>query len=174
METKKEQLDRIIRVDHAGEYGARRIYEGQMSILKHSSSYETIKKMHQQEEKHLRYFEDQIQQRRVRPTVLLPLWHVGGYMLGAVTALIGEKAAMACTVAVEEVIGEHYESQAQELQNSHTESELCNTIQEFQEEELEHRDIGIDYQAQQAIGYKPITTVVKAITRLAIKLSQRF
>jgi 3-demethoxyubiquinol 3-hydroxylase len=107
----QKKLDSIVRVDHAGEYGARRIYAGQMAILKKSSAYPVIKEMYEQEEKHLKYFEQEIRQRRVRPTFMLPLWHVGGYLLGAATALLGERAAMACTVAVEEVIGEHYRSQ---------------------------------------------------------------
>src|SRR3546814_2861783 len=98
-------LARMLRVDHAGEYGARRIYEGQLAVLGKSACAPTLKHMHAQELVHLRTFEDLLVRHRVRPTLLQPVWHVAGFALGAATALLGEKAAMACTVAVEEEIG---------------------------------------------------------------------
>ncbi|MBC6416598.1 MAG: demethoxyubiquinone hydroxylase family protein, partial [Rhodospirillales bacterium] len=110
--SEKAQFDRIVRVDHAGEYGAQRIYEGQLAVLGCSPLAKTIRHMHEQELHHLKAFDRLVQERRVRPTALFPLWHVAGFVLGAATATMGEKAAMACTAAVEEVIDEHYAKQA--------------------------------------------------------------
>ncbi|MFX9023691.1 demethoxyubiquinone hydroxylase family protein, partial [Acinetobacter baumannii] len=101
----RQLVDRVIRVDHAGEYGARRIYEGQLAVL---GRHAQIEHMAEQERAHLAGFEKMVVERRVRPTLLTPIWHVAGFALGAATALLGEKAAMACTEAVEEVIDEHY------------------------------------------------------------------
>ncbi|TDI60301.1 MAG: demethoxyubiquinone hydroxylase family protein, partial [Alphaproteobacteria bacterium] len=111
----EEMKRRMIRVDHAGEYGALRIYEGQLAVLGRRRVGEVIQKMADGERRHLAVFEKMIVERRVRPTLLSPLWHVAGFALGAGTALMGEKAAMACTVAVEEVIDEHYARQAEAL-----------------------------------------------------------
>ena len=110
--THREVLEEIIRVDHAGEYGASKIYDGQIAIFGKSSKLgKTIQHMADQEQEHIDKFNELILEHRVRPTALLPLWNVAGYALGASTALMGEKAAMACTVAVEKVIGEHYQEQ---------------------------------------------------------------
>ena len=113
--SKAEMVERMIRVDHAGEYGAVRIYEGQMAVLGETKSGPVIKHMAEQEEVHLATFNDLVADRRVRPTALLPLWHLAGFALGAGTALMGEKAAHACTVAVEEAIDEHYAAQIEAL-----------------------------------------------------------
>ena len=104
----REKLERMIRVDHAGEYGATRIYAGQLAVLGRGGKGEVLRRMEAQERQHLRTFSDLIADRRVRPTALLPLWHLAGFALGAVTAALGEKAAMACTVAVEDAIDAHY------------------------------------------------------------------
>ena len=164
-------LERMIRVDHAGEYGARRIYEGQLAVLGASRSAPTLRHMHEQELRHLKKFEDLIVERRVRPTLLQPLWHVAGFALGAGTALMGEKAAMACTVAVEEVIDEHYAKQAEQLGDD--EADLRETIEEFRAEELEHRDTALEHGAEEAPGYEALSAAVKAGSRLAIWLSER-
>ena len=103
----KKMVERMVRVDHAGEYGAVRIYQGQLRVLGQKPISKTIAHMLEQENLHLRKFEREIVQRRVRPTALLPVWHVCGFVLGAGSAILGEKAAMACTVAVEEVIDKH-------------------------------------------------------------------
>jgi len=105
------RAERMIRVDHAGEYGAARIYAGQLAVLGRGRKGDLLRHMEAQEQEHLRTFKDLIADRRVRPTVLLPLWHVAGFALGAVTAVLGERAAMACTVAVEETIDAHYSGQ---------------------------------------------------------------
>ena len=112
IKTDRHILEEIIRVDHAGEFGATRIYEGQISIFgKDTEIGKTIQHMADQEQEHIKKFEELIVSERVRPTILLPLWNIAGYALGASTALMGERAAMACTVAVEKVIGEHYKEQ---------------------------------------------------------------
>ena len=171
---RRERLERILRVDLAGEYGARRIYEGQLAILGRSKVAPTIREMWEQEAKHLDYFEKAVPKHRVRPTALQPAWHVAGFALGAVTALMGEKAAMACTVAVEEVIDEHYASQAEQLSDEGEEGELKRAIQEFREDEIEHRDTGLAHGAEETVAYEGLTTVIKAGSRLAIWLSERY
>jgi ubiquinone biosynthesis monooxygenase Coq7 len=166
------RLARMIRVDHAGEYGARRIYEGQLAVLGKSACAPTLKHMHEQELVHLRTFEDLMVSHRVRPTLLQPVWHVAGFALGAATALLGEKAAMACTVAVEEVIDQHYAGQHEQLEDD--QAALKDTIETFRQEELEHRDIGLQHGAEETPGYELLTGAVKAGSRLAIWLSERF
>lgn len=166
------QVARILRVDHAGEYGARRIYEGQLAVLGRGPQAGTLRQMHRQEEKHLRHFERLIQERRVRPTALFPVWHVAGFALGAATALLGEKAAMACTQAVEEVIEEHYTRQAEAL--GEQEPELKASIEEFRADELHHRDTAIEQGAREAPAYPLLTGAIKAGSKLAIWLSERF
>ena len=161
----------MIRVDHAGEYGAKRIYEGQISVLGKGPKGPILKHMAEQEAHHLETFEKMVAERRVRPTMLQPIWHVAGFALGAGTALLGEKAAMACTVAVEEVIDEHYQAQRAALPPE--EQALSDTIEEFRLEELEHRDIGLDNGAEQAPAYPVLSTAVKRASKLAIWLSER-
>ncbi len=165
-------MDRLVRVDHAGEYGAKRIYEGQLAVLGRSTSAKTIRHMHAQEARHLESFERLIRERQVRPTVLFPLWHVAGFALGAASAMLGEKAAMACTVAVEEVIDEHYEKQAAAL--GEEEAPLKEMIQEFQAEEVEHRDTALAEGAEGTPGYPLLSAGIKASSRAAIWLSERF
>ena len=164
-------LERIVRVDHAGEYGAVRIYQGQRAILGGGRHDALLRHMEDQEQEHLAYFSDQIHRRRGRPTALTPLWHVGAFALGAGTALLGEKAAMACTVAVEEVIDGHYAEQAEKL--GADESELRETIDRFRREELEHRDIGYEHGAEQAPAYQLLSGAIRGLTKAAIKLSER-
>jgi len=168
----RERLERIVRVDHAGEYGARRIYQGQLAVLGQSRCAPALRHMAEQEERHLESFERQIADRHVRPTVLFPLWHVAGFALGAATALMGEKAAMACTVAVEEAIDEHYAAQAAELGDD--EAELRDTILEFREEELQHRDTALAHDAEKAPGYPVLREAIKTGSRMAIWLAERF
>ena len=170
---KEELIERMIRVDHAGEYGAVRIYEGQLAVLGESGSADTIRKMVKQEEVHLDEFNKLVAKRRVRPTALMPLWHLAGFALGAGTALMGEKAAMACTVAVEEVINEHYASQVKQLDLEKDETKLRETFEKFRLEELEHRDTGLEHGAEEAPGYEALTAVIKKGSKLAIWLSER-
>jgi ubiquinone biosynthesis monooxygenase Coq7 len=168
----RETVARMIRVDHAGEYGARRIYDGQLAVLKRSPAAPVIRHMAAQERRHLEAFDKLLVQRRARPTVLSPLWHVAGYTLGAASALLGERAAMACTAAVESVIDEHYRKQLERLGDS--EPELSAAIAEFRGDEVEHRDTALAQGAEDAPAYRPLTELVKAGTRAAIWLSTRF
>lgn len=169
--SREDLAARIIRVDHAGEYGARRIYEGQLAVLGHRADAAPIRHMAEQERRHLQAFDKLIGERRVRPSALHPLWHVAGYALGAATALMGREAAMACTVAVEEVIDEHYARQAAALGKE--EPELKNLIEEFRREEMEHRDTGLAEGAERAPAYEVLKGAIKAGSRLAIWLAER-
>jgi ubiquinone biosynthesis monooxygenase Coq7 len=161
----------MIRVDHAGEYGAARIYAGQLAVLGHTEKADLLRHMQAQEQVHLDTFGELVVRRRVRPTALLPVWHVAGFALGAATAALGEKAAMACTVAVEEAIDEHYAAQIETLGDD--EAGLKETIGKFREEELEHRDIGLAHGAEQVVGYRLLRAAIKAGCRIAIKVSER-
>ena len=170
--TDKNILDEIIRVDHAGEYGATRIYDGQIAIFGRGSKIgKTIQHMADQEQEHIEKFNELLVERRVRPTALLPLWNVAGFALGASTALMGEKAAMACTVAVEKVIGEHYQEQLELLGDDH--KDLKKTISKFRDDELEHHDIGIEHDAENAPGYKIMSKVIELGCKTAIAISKK-
>ncbi len=164
-------VERMIRVDHAGEYGAVRIYAGQLAVLRHSAKAEVVREMAEQEGKHLAAFNELVARRRVRPTAMLPLWHLAGFALGAVTAALGERAAMACTVAVEEAIDAHYAGQIDAL--SDDEAELRDRIARFRDEELRHRDTGLAHGAREAPGYRLLSAAIKAGCRAAIVISER-
>ncbi|MEJ0019466.1 MAG: demethoxyubiquinone hydroxylase family protein [Acetobacteraceae bacterium] len=164
-------IARMIRVDHAGEYGAARIYAGQLAVLRRSDKAPLLREMQAQEREHLDRFADLIVRRRGRPTALLPLWHLAGFALGAATAALGERAAMACTVAVEEAIDAHYAQQIAALDDS--EAELRDTLVRFRADELEHRDIGLAHGAEQAPGYRLLSAAIKAGCHAAIRISER-
>jgi len=168
----KKMIERMIRVDQAGEYGAVRIYKGQMAVLGKGDKKDLLQHMLDQEEVHLDTFNKMAAQRRVRPTFMTPVWHMAGFALGAGTALLGEKAAMACTVAVEETIDAHYADQIKELGDS--EPELHDTFVKFREEELEHRDIGYEHGAKQAPAYGLLSKAIKSGSKVAIWVSERF
>lgn len=170
--TARQVVERILRVDHAGEYGARRIYEGQLAVLGRSAEAPVLRHMQAQEQHHLDTFADMIARRRVRPTALLPLWHVAGFALGAATAALGPRAAMACTVAVEETIDAHYARQTARLGDD--EEALRGTIETFRAEEQEHRDIGLAHEAERAPAYRLLSRLIKAGCRAAIAASERF
>ena len=170
--TKRSILEEIIRVDHAGEYGATRIYDGQIAVFgKKSKIGKTIQHMADQEQEHIQKFEELIVKNRVRPTALLPIWNVAGYALGVSTALLGEKAAMACTVAVETVIGNHYGEQLSLLKDD--QKKLKKTIKKFQADELEHHDIGIAHDAEKTPGYKVLSKFIELGCKTAIKVSKK-
>ncbi len=167
----EETVARVLRVDHAGEYGARRIYEGQMAVLGRRAAAGSIRRMYEQELEHLDHFEKALVARHVRPTALQPFWHVAGFALGAATALLGERAAMACTVAVEEVIDEHYSGQLEIL--GEDEAALKATLEEFRADERKHRDTGLKHGAEAAPAYEVLRAAIKSGSRLAIWLSER-
>jgi 3-demethoxyubiquinol 3-hydroxylase len=166
-----EIVRRMIRVDHAGEYGAQRIYAGQIAVLGRAPSAPLIRRMEEQERRHLAAFDKIVAERHVRPTALSPLWHVAGWALGAATALMGERAAMACTAAVEEVIDEHYRGQIEQLGDS--EPALAAALGEFRANEIEHRDLALAAGAADAPAYTLLSAAIKAGSRLAIWLSTR-
>ncbi len=172
----KVHLSGMLRVDHAGEFGAVQIYRGQLVILrKHSSttaSAQIIDQMATQEQRHLETFDQLLLEHQVRPTLLAPLWHVAGFALGAATALISEKAAMACTAAVEEVIDEHYAAQSKSLARKGR-SELQKIVDDFRADEEQHRQIALEEGAEETPFYGALTNAIKAGCRMAIKLSEK-
>ncbi|MDC0456902.1 demethoxyubiquinone hydroxylase family protein [Pseudomonadota bacterium] len=170
-ETSKNKIDSILRVDHAGETAAAKIYDGQLAVLKNTPVGPTIQHMKDQEEEHLDTFNRLLVENDTRPTALLPLWNVMGYGLGVASALMGEKAAMACTIAVEEVIGEHYAKQADTLDKNHR--ELKSTLEKFRDDELDHLEIGVEHEGETAPGYEIMKTIVQFGCRTAIKISEK-
>jgi ubiquinone biosynthesis monooxygenase Coq7 len=161
----------MVRVDQAGEYGATRIYAGQLAVLRaNCPEAKLIARMAAQEQRHLKRFNHLMAERRVRPTALQPLWNVAGFALGAATALMSEEAALACTDAVETEIDKHYASQLAEL--GADDPELASDIAEFQAEELEHRDTARAAGATNAPGYPLLTAAIRAGCRVAIGLSK--
>lgn len=162
----------MLRVDQAGEYGAIRIYAGQLAVLgdRHPASRE-IARMAAQEERHRKHFDAMMAQRGVRPTALQPFWHVAGFALGAATALLGPQAAMACTAAIETEIDDHYGRQLGEL--GADDPDLTEAIADFRAEEVEHRDAAIANGAEQAPAYPLLSGLIRLGCRAAIALSQR-
>jgi ubiquinone biosynthesis monooxygenase Coq7 len=161
----------MIRVDQAGEYGATRIYAGQLAVLGSHPAARVIARMQAQEARHLKRFDDMMVERGLRPTLLQPFWHAAGYMLGAATALMGPSAAMACTAAVETEIDRHYAEQRRAL--GADEPDLGATIADFQAEELEHRDTAIAAGAEDTFGYPLLSALIRAGCCVAIALSKR-
>jgi|TARA_B100001971_G_C18184684_1_gene534888 ubiquinone biosynthesis monooxygenase Coq7 len=162
---------RMLRVDHAGEQGAKRIYDGQLAVLGHTIAGPIIRRMAEQEHEHLAAIDQLLAERQVRPTVLSPVWHVAGFALGAASALLGTRAAMACTVAVEDTIEAHYQNQINALGDD--EADLREKVTKFRDDELEHRDTGLAHGAEEAPGHALLDRSVRAGTRLAIWLSER-
>jgi ubiquinone biosynthesis monooxygenase Coq7 len=171
--SKAEMVERTVRVNQAGEYGAVKIYEGQLAVLGKTAAGPIIEEMLEKEREHLKAFNVLLAERRVRPTALMPLWHFAGFMLGASSALLGKKTAMACTVAIEETIDEHYAEQIAALGPYADEAELREICVQFRDDELEHRDTGLEHGATDAPGYKFLSAAVKTGSRMAIWLSAR-
>ena len=162
----------MLRVDQAGEYGATRIYAGQLAVLgDRGSCARLIRRMAAQEKRHLQHFDELLPARGVRPTLLQPVWNHAGHALGAITALISPSAAMACTAAVETEIDRHYSEQLATL--GAEDPDLAATISEFQADELEHRDTAIAAGAEDALGYPILSAFIRAGCRAAIALSKR-
>lgn len=168
----KTETDSMIRVDQAGEYGATRIYAGQLAIMNGRSPVaREIARMAAQEERHRKTFDAMITARRVRPTLLAPIWNVAGYGLGMATALLGPSAAMACTVAIETEIDKHYGEQLAEIGD--TDPELSAAIADFQAEEVEHKETALAAGAEAAFAYPVMTAAIRMGCRAAIALSKR-
>ena len=173
--TNKKILEEIIRVDHAGERGAIKIYEGQLLALKTFKQDEDLKKqieeMKEHEKEHYEFFDQEIQKRNIKPTKLLPLWDLLGVTLGFGTAMLGKKATMLCTASVEEVIDGHYKNQIHTLEDD--EKELKNKINKFRDDELSHKDIAYESGATKEGLYGLLDKVIKASSRVAIKISEK-
>ena len=173
--TNRKTLEEIIRVDHAGERGAIKIYEGQLLALKTIKQDETLKdkieEMKEQEKEHLQYFEKEIQKRKIKPTYLLPLWDVMGVALGFGTVLLGKKAAMLCTASVEEVIEDHYQNQLKKIGND--EIDLKTKIEKFKEDEVNHKNIAYETGASSKGLYSVMDKVIKTGSRIAITISEK-
>ena len=173
--TNKKTLEEIIRVDHAGERGAIKIYEGQLLALKtikqDNDLKDKIEKMKEQEKEHLEYFEKEIQKRKIKPTYLLPVWDLMGVALGFGTALLGKKAAMLCTASVEEVIEDHYQNQLQKLGND--EKDLKAKIEKFKEDEIEHKNMAYEAGVTNKGLYSIMDKVIRTGSRIAITISEK-
>jgi len=173
----ERRLHEMIRVDHAGEAGAVRIYEGQLAVFKAAKPRARIVRdlehMAEDEEVHLEAFNKVVTERGVRPALLNPVWGAAGYAMGVATALMGEKAAHACTAAVEEVIDEHYRDQVRELDTEPAERELRDMVEKFREEEVAHKEKALAEGAEEAPGYPVLSGAIKAACRLAIRVSEK-
>ena len=174
--TEKKKLEEFIRVDHAGERGAIKIYEGQLLALSTFNKDEKLKKLIENmkihEEEHSEYFEKEIYKRNIKPTRFLKIWDLLGIGLGFGSTLLGKKAAMLCTASVEEVIDEHYQNQIDQIGDD--EIELKEKIIKFREDELHHKDIAFDEGASKEGFYKVLDGIIKTGSRIAIKISEKY
>lgn len=173
--TNPKTLEEIIRVDHAGERGAIKIYEGQLLALKTIKQDEklknTIEEMKEHEREHLEYFEKEIQKRKIKPTQFLPLWDVMGVALGFGTAIMGKKTTMLCTAAVEEVIEDHYNKQIKKIGDD--EKDLKNKIEKFRNDEIDHKNIAYELGATNKGLYSIMNKLIKTGSKIAIKISEK-
>jgi ubiquinone biosynthesis monooxygenase Coq7 len=167
----EQKLQQLIRVNNAGEYGAKYIYAGQMAVLKDEKEQKLLQHMAQQEEQHLNYFSQKMQQERVRPSFFLPIWRGIGYLLGAGTARLGKNSAMICTEAVEEVIDQHYQEQLHDL---NLPKELADNIEKFRQEELEHHSIAKANMLNLNLGHKFLYQAIKFGCKISIAIAKKF
>ncbi|MEM6267229.1 MAG: demethoxyubiquinone hydroxylase family protein [Pseudomonadota bacterium] len=171
----RNEIHRMIRVDQAGEFGATRIYEGQLAVMgDRGPNSAEIRHMAEDEAIHREQFDALMAKRRVRPTALHPLWSAAGYALGAGTALLGPEAAMACTAAVEEEIDRHYTDQLDRLRETGVDPELADMVEKFRDEERAHRDAALANGAERAPAYPLLAGAIRLGCRIAIKVSERF
>ncbi len=175
---KNKKIEEIVRVDHAGERGAVNIYDGQLlalQLLKSDPDMESkIAEMKEHEKEHLKYFEQQLAEREIRPTLLLPIWDVLGVSLGFITGLIGKKATMLCTASVEEVIDQHYQSQINYLEKEgQEEKELLKKIKKFRQDELDHRDLAYEEGATKQGPFAFLDLAIKTGSRIAIEIAKK-
>ena len=173
--TNQKTLEEIIRVDHAGERGAIKIYEGQLlalnTIKQDKDLKNIIEKMKEHEKEHLEYFEKEIQKRKIKPTYFLPLWDVMGVALGFGSTLLGKKAAMLCTASVEEVIENHYQNQLDKLGDD--EKDLKNKIKKFKSDEIDHKNIAYESGATNKGFYSIMDKIIKTSSKIAITISEK-
>ena len=173
--TNKKKLEEFIRVDHAGERGAMKIYEGQLVALntfyKDENLKKTIEEMKAHEKEHLNFFKNEIKRRNIKPTKFLPLWDLLGFSLGIGSTILGKKAAMLCTASVEEVIDEHYLKQINQLGND--EKFLKEKIKKFRQDEIHHKDIAYEQGATKKGFYSIIDKIIKTGSKIAINISEK-
>lgn len=168
------EIHRMIRVDQAGEFGATRIYQGQLAVMGDRGPHSgEIAAMAQQEEDHRARFDALMAQRGVRPTALQPFWSIAGYALGAGTALLGPEAAMACTAAIETEIDRHYTEQLDRLESSLADPQLAAMVSEFRDDERDHRDAALAMGAERAPAYPLLSGLIRLGCRAAIRISER-
>ena len=174
--TNKKLLEQFIRVDHAGERGAIKIYEGQLlalkTFMKNDKLKNQIEEMKKHEKEHAEFFDKEIKKRNIKPTKFLPLWDLLGVGLGFGSTILGTKAAMLCTASVEEVIDEHYQNQINRIEDD--EKELKKKIVKFREDELHHKDIAYDNGATKEGFYSILDKVIKTSSRIAITISEKY
>jgi len=173
--TNKKKLEEFIRVDHAGERGAIKIYEGQLLALKTFKKdpelLKLVEEMREHEQEHSDFFENEIRERNIKPTKFLPLWDLLGVGLGFGSTILGKKAAMLCTASVEEVIDKHYQSQIDQLQDD--EKKLKEKIKKFRADELEHKDIAYEHGATKKGFYSVMDKIIKTGSKIAINISEK-
>ena len=170
----KKKIDEIIRVNHAGEYGAQRIYSGQLKFSRKNSLKAKLKKIIEEEYEHYEYFNEAMIKKRTRPTLMSPLWHHGGYLLGVITSFMGEKYVNACTEAVEEVIVEHYEDQIKFLEKEGIERSMLNKIRKFQADEDTHKKSAITSNNENnETNPRLFKALTKSLTKIAIEISKK-
>ena len=175
MKNSKARIEEFIRVDHAGERGAVKIYEGQLlalnTIVKDENLKKIIEEMKIHEKEHCNFFESEIKKRKIKPTKFLPLWDLLGVGLGFGSTILGKKAAMICTASVEEVIDKHYQSQIDQLQDD--EKKLREKIEKFRADELEHKDIAYEHGASKKGLYSIMDKIIKTGSKIAINISEK-
>tara|TARA_B100000674_G_C37857382_1_gene923071 strand:- start:629 stop:1147 length:519 start_codon:yes stop_codon:yes gene_type:complete len=170
---KNKILDDFLRVDHAGERAAQNIYKGQIVALKNHKDVNTLIEMMEQEQEHLDKFDELLNQYKVRPSLLDPIWKTAGFVLGRISGSFGMKTAMACTIAVEEVIGNHYAEQIKKLEIEGKEKQLIKILKKFRDDELEHHDTAIDFEGKNAIGFKALKFIIQSGCKTAIKIAEK-
>ena len=174
MNAKEKIIEKIIRVDQAGEVGAQQIYEGQkliFKILKNNRDFQEVSRMADEEKEHLDYFNNLANDRNIQPTKLAPIFEVGAFTMGIGSALLGRKAAYVCTEAVEEIIEDHYNNQIDQLDG--IDEEIKKKIMKFKEDEIDHKNTAINMGSQTAPGYNILRTIVNNTTKAAIFLAER-
>ncbi len=170
---KKELLDEFLRVDHAGERAAQTIYKGQIAALRNHKNVNELKHMMEQEQEHLDTFDELINEYKVRPSLFDPVWKSAGFLLGRITGSFGMKAAMACTIAVEEVIGNHYAQQIKILEDEGKDKKLIKILKKFRDDELDHQNTAIDFDGKNALGYKAMKFIIQNGCKTAIKIAKK-
>lgn len=167
-----KKISQIIMVNHAGELGAKRIYQGQLDFIRNKDDFIIIKHMLEQELKHLEFFEQQIKEGKSKPTILIGIWNKLGYAIGAISSLLGTKSAMLLTESIEKIIVKHYEQQLEFLKNNHLDKKLINKIKIFKNEEESHINVALENDSDKFILYNSLSFLIKKLCKFSILLSK--